>query len=131
MFVYFDQTQSAAISLSVEIGFKASRLARAAPSVVPLEMVFQVRHSCSATLNVFCVDAASITKIKGSSLFIYKIEPHPNIEHHFVSRGGTGLRLRRCAGLCSFARFWRPSASGGTAGKLGVRRNCHQIRLGI
>jgi hypothetical protein len=73
MFVYFDQTQSAATSLSVEIGFKASRLARAAPSVVPLEMVFQARRSCSATLNVFCVDAASIIKIKAVAYSYIKL----------------------------------------------------------
>ena len=48
MFVYFDQTQSAAISLSVEIGFKAPHLARAAPLAVPLEMVVQVRQSDQA-----------------------------------------------------------------------------------
>ena len=47
MFVYFDQTQSAAISLSAEIGFKASHLARTERSVVPLEMVFPVRRSYS------------------------------------------------------------------------------------
>ena len=40
------------------------------------------------------------------------------------------LRLgRRRDGFCGFARFWRRSARGCTAGKLTVRWNAEQIRL--
>jgi hypothetical protein len=39
------------------------------------------------------------------------------------------LRLGRLARLCGFARFWRRSACGCTAGEVSVRRNSEQIGL--